>query len=130
MLLVCYSLMNSPNIRTSQKQGKMVGYKDTSDVPQKAAEVTNKESNNWPTVSFIPNGREITTYGAELQNQERKIQSNIFEIRTSFFNFKQQFFWISTRTRKLDANSLKQVFIGIYSYTDQKTFLAVHFTKG
>ena len=58
---VCYSLMNSPNIRTSQKQGKMVGCKDTSDVPQKAAEVTNKESNNWPTVSFIPNGSEITT---------------------------------------------------------------------
>ena len=41
----------------------MVGYKDTSDVAKKAAEVAQKKkSNNWPMVSFIHNGSEITTW--------------------------------------------------------------------
>ena len=36
----------------------MIGYRDTSKVAKKAAEV----SNNWPMVSFIHNGSEITTW--------------------------------------------------------------------
>ena len=40
----------------------MDGYKDTSDVAQKAAEVAQKKSNNWPVVSFIHNGSEIITW--------------------------------------------------------------------
>ena len=40
----------------------MVGYRDTSDVVKKAAEVAQKKSNNWPMVSFIHNGSEITTW--------------------------------------------------------------------
>ena len=40
----------------------MVGYKDTSDVAKKAAEVTQKKSNNWPMVSFIHNGSKIITW--------------------------------------------------------------------
>ena len=40
----------------------MVGYRNTSDVAKKAAEVAQKKSNNWPMVSFIHNGSEITTW--------------------------------------------------------------------
>ena len=40
----------------------MVGYRNTSDVAKKAAEVEHKKSNNWPMVSFIHNGSEITTW--------------------------------------------------------------------
>ena len=43
MLLVCYNLLNSQNKSTSQQQWKMVGYKDTSDVAKKAAEVAQKK---------------------------------------------------------------------------------------
>ena len=39
----------------------MVGYKDTSDVAKKDAEVAQKKSNNWPMLNFIHNGSEITT---------------------------------------------------------------------
>ena len=40
----------------------MVGYKDSSDVAKKAVEVAQKRSHNWPMVSFIHNGSEITTW--------------------------------------------------------------------
>ena len=40
----------------------MVGYKDTPKVAKKAADVAQKNSNNWPMVSFIHNGNEITTW--------------------------------------------------------------------
>ena len=40
----------------------MVGYKDAPDAAKKAAEVVQKKSNNWPIVSFIHNGSEITTW--------------------------------------------------------------------
>ena len=40
----------------------MVGYRNTSDVAKKAAEVAQKKSNNWPMVSFIHNGSEITAW--------------------------------------------------------------------
>ena len=38
----------------------MVGYKDTSDVAKKSAEVAKKKNNDWSMVSFIRNGKEIT----------------------------------------------------------------------
>ena len=40
----------------------MVGYKDTSSLAKKASEVAQKNSNNWPMVSFIHNESEITTW--------------------------------------------------------------------
>ena len=40
----------------------MVGYMNTPDVAKKAAEVAQKKSNNWPMVSFIHKGSEITTW--------------------------------------------------------------------
>ena len=46
MLLVCYNLLNSQNIArylSINKQWKMVGYSDTSDVAKKAAEVAQKK---------------------------------------------------------------------------------------
>ena len=43
MLLVCYNLLNSKNISINQQQSKIVGYRNTSDVAQKAAEVAQKK---------------------------------------------------------------------------------------
>ena len=40
----------------------MVGYRNTSDVAKKAAEVSQKKRNNSPMVSFIHNGSEMTTW--------------------------------------------------------------------
>ena len=40
----------------------MFGYRNTSDVAKKTAEVAQKISSNWPMVSFILNGSEITTW--------------------------------------------------------------------
>ena len=43
MLRVCYSLLNSQNIPINQYQWKMVGYRNTSNVAKKAAEVAQKK---------------------------------------------------------------------------------------
>ena len=43
MLLACYNLLNSQNTPINQQQWKMVGYKDTSGVANKAAEVAQKK---------------------------------------------------------------------------------------
>ena len=40
----------------------MVGYRNTSEVAKKAAEVSQKKRNNSPMVSFIHNGSEMTTW--------------------------------------------------------------------
>ena len=54
----------------------MVGYRNTSDVAKKAAEVAQKKSNNWPMVSFIHNGSEITTWmGSQLWASNSKAQN-------------------------------------------------------
>ena len=62
MLLVCYDLLNSQNIPINQYEWKMVVYKDTSNIARKTAEIVQKKSNNWPMVSFIYNGSEVTTW--------------------------------------------------------------------
>ena len=46
MLLVCYNLLNSQSLPINKQQRKMVG---------------RKESNNWPMVSFVHNGKKILT---------------------------------------------------------------------
>ena len=43
MLLVCYNLLNSQNMPINQSQLKMVSYRNTSDVAEKAAEVAQKK---------------------------------------------------------------------------------------
>ena len=87
MLLVCYNLLNSQNIPINQyhQQWKMVGCRKTA---KKAAEVEQKKSNNWPMVSFIHNGSEITTWMGHSFKTKNKIQSNIFKITMSFLNLK------------------------------------------
>ena len=40
----------------------MVGYRDTSDMAKKALVAQKKEQYNWPMVSFIHNGSELTTW--------------------------------------------------------------------
>ena len=67
----------------------MVGYRNTSEVAKKAAEVSQKKRNNSPMVSFTHNGSEMTTWMGH-KNQKHKIHRNIFKITTSFLNFKLQ----------------------------------------
>ena len=43
MLLVCYNLLYSQNKHINQQQWKMVGYKDTSNIAKKAAEIAEKK---------------------------------------------------------------------------------------
>ena len=50
----------------------MVGYKDTSDVAKKAAEVAQKKSNNWLMVIFIYNGNEIIMMGHSFKTKSTK----------------------------------------------------------
>ena len=77
-------------------------------------------------VSFIHNESEITAWMG-YSFKKHKIQSNIFKIRTYFLNIKLQIIrlaqghWNCTTTHR---NSY------FYSYTNEKTFLAVHFPKG
>ena len=54
----------------------MVGYKDTSGEAKKAAKVAQKNSNNWPMVSFIHNGSEITKSQSKSQNPEQHFKNN------------------------------------------------------
>ena len=80
----------------------MVGYRNTSDVAKKAAEVApKKKSNNWPMVSFIHNESENRTWMPKTkkpnQNQKHKILSDIFKITISFLNFKLQIIRLAQR---------------------------------
>ena len=43
MLLMCYNLLNSQNIPINQQHWKLVGYRDTSNIAKKAAEVARKK---------------------------------------------------------------------------------------
>ena len=57
----------------------MVGYRDTSDVAKKAADVAQKKSNNWPMVSFIDNGSEITPWmGHSFKAKSKKSRVTFF----------------------------------------------------
>ena len=63
-------------------------HKNTTYVTKKLLKLHRKESNNWPMVSLIHNGSEIATWmGHNFKKKKDKIQSNIFKIATSFFEF-------------------------------------------
>ena len=65
----------------------MVGYKDTSDVVKKVAKLHRKKGNNWPMVSFIHNGSEITTWmGHSFKTKSTKSKATF--LTTPSFNFK------------------------------------------
>ena len=69
----------------------MVGYRNTSDVAKKAAEVAQKKEKQLVHGEFyIHNGSEITTWMEHRVKTKNKIQSNIFKITTSYLNFKLQ----------------------------------------
>ena len=55
--------------------------------PKKLLKLHRKKGNNWPMVSFIHNGSEITTWMGHSFKTKSKIQSNIFKITMSFLNF-------------------------------------------
>ena len=54
MLIVSYNLLNTQNIPNNQKQWKMVGYRNTSGVAKKAAEVTQKKEQQLVHGEFYP----------------------------------------------------------------------------
>ena len=57
----------------------MVGYKDTSDAAEKAAQVAQKKSNNCYILSLIHNGSEITTWmGYSLKIKSKKSRAIFF----------------------------------------------------
>ena len=62
----------------------MVGYKDTSDVAKKAAEVAQKKSNNWLMVIFIYNGNDIIMMGHSFKTKSTKSRATFFKITTPF----------------------------------------------
>ena len=57
--LICWIAKNYLSINNSEK---WLVTRISSDVAKKAAEVAQKWSHNWPMVSFIHNGSEITTW--------------------------------------------------------------------
>ena len=86
-------------------------------------------SNNWPMVSFIHNGNGITTwigYSFKTKSTKSKKRSNIFKI-ASFLKLKLQIIRLAQGQWSCTPTLLNSYF---YSYTFEKTYLAVHFTKG
>ena len=68
----------------------MVGYGDTSDVAKKLLKLNEKKSNNWPMVSFIHNGSDITSWmGHSFKTKSTKSRA-AYKITTSFLNFRLQ----------------------------------------
>ena len=89
-----------------------------------------RRSNNWTMVSFIHNGSEITTqlgWGIPSKPKpQNPKQSNIFKKRTSFLNFKAQILRLARKHWSCTSSHQDSYF---YSYTYEKTYLAVHFIK-
>ena len=75
----------------------MVGYRNTSGVAKKPAEVAQKMSSRAHGEFYIHNGSEITTRMGHRFNTKNKIQSNIFKLTTSFLNFKLQIIRLAQR---------------------------------
>ena len=77
-------------------------------------------------VSFILNGTEKTT-GIGFSLKSKRAKSKVKFLLSIFSEYQDADHYISTRAPQFYANSLKQLF---FSYTDEKTYSAVHFTKG
>ena len=76
----------------------MVGYRNTSDVAKKAAEVAQKMSSRPHGDFYIHNGSEITTWMEHSFNTKNtKSRATIFKITTSFLNFKLQIIRLTQR---------------------------------
>ena len=77
MLLVCYNLLNSQNIAAYQSINNEKWL--VTGIPpawlKKLLNLHRKKSNNWPMVSFIHNGSEITTWIGYMQLANFKTKS-------------------------------------------------------
>ena len=63
----------------------MFGCRNTSDVAKKATEIAQKKSNNWPLVSFIHNGNEITTWmGPRFKTKSTKSRATFLRYQILF----------------------------------------------
>ena len=79
MLLVCYSLLNSQNISINNSEKRLLkGIK-------KLQKLQRKRSNNFPMVSFIYNGSQITTAIASKPKSQNPKQ--YFKDKYIFFEF-------------------------------------------
>ena len=79
-------------------------------------------------VSFIHHGSEITTWmGYNFKTKSKSTKSQATSLRkTSFLNFKLQIIRLSQRQWSCTPTHKTSYF---YSYTYEKSYLAVHFTK-
>ena len=77
----------------------MVGYRNTSDVAEKAAEVAQKMSSRTHGDFYIHNGSEITTWMGLASTPKTKSRAAIFKIATSFLNFQLQIIRLTLRHR-------------------------------
>ena len=87
---------------------------------KKLQKLYRKRSNNYPMVSFIHSGSEITTW------MEYNFKTKSTKSKATFLRSQAVDHQIKTRTLELYANSL-YIFIAACL---KKTYLAVHFTKG
>ena len=93
---------------------------------RKLQKLHSKKSNNWPMVSFIHNGSEITTW------MRYSFKTKSAKSKSTFLRW-EHLFWISS-CRSLDKHKgtgavrqLSKTYF--YSYPCEKTYLTVHFTK-
>ena len=94
---------------------------------KKLLKLHRKKSNNWPMVSFIHKGSEITTWiGSNFKTKSTNSKATFLR-KTSFLNFKFQIIRLGQGQWSCTPTHLDSYF---YSYTYEKTYLAVHFTKG
>ena len=125
MLLACYNLLNSQNIVTYQsinnEKWLVAGIPPTQ--LKKLLKLHRKKSNNWPIVSFIHNGSEITIW----MGHSFKTKSPTSRATFLPWHFKDNFFFefhlISTSTLELYANSLKQLFLQLHLRKKNQQFI-------
>ena len=123
MLFMCYCLLNSQNISIYNGEKRLVTYL-LGHIWESCRSCTENKSNNWPMVSAKCDNNLDEVY-VKTKSRNPK-QSNISKTRTSFLNLKLQIIRLTQgywSCRPTHQNSY------FYSYTFEKTYLAVRFTK-
>ena len=78
MLLVCKNLLDNQNISINNSEERLVT-RTPPKYPKKPQKLHKNRSNNWPMVSFIDNGSEITTWmGYSFKTKSAKSKATFF----------------------------------------------------
>ena len=84
MLLVCYSLLNSQNIPINNSDKRLITKAPPTQL-KKLQKLHRKRNNNWPMVSFIHNGSEITTWmGYSFKTESTKSKATFLRLEYLF----------------------------------------------